>query len=99
MRVDEDGALEKSADVTNLRVDEFSTSKEKTGGYASCVARLTTEHIHIITISAQEVDNVIPTQVWVNLCVGSSRVVVIEATGNIGIYRPHVFRVRYGPNQ
>ena len=32
MRVDEDGALEKSADVTNLLVDDFIISMETSGG-------------------------------------------------------------------
>ena len=35
VRVYEDGALEKSTDVTNLLVDEFKTSMENTGGDAS----------------------------------------------------------------
>ena len=35
VRVYEDGALEKSTDVTNLLVDEFKISMENTGGDAS----------------------------------------------------------------
>ena len=35
MRVDEDGALENSTDVTNLLVDDFNISMETTGGDAS----------------------------------------------------------------
>ena len=37
VRVNDDGDLEKSTDVPNLLVDDFSISMETTGGYASCI--------------------------------------------------------------
>ena len=37
VRVDEDGALENSTDVTKLFVEEFKISMETTGGYESCL--------------------------------------------------------------
>ena len=61
--------------------------------------RQTTEHIKILIISAQKVDNVIPTQDWVNFCAGVLPGRSNKNTGNIRIYCPRVFRVRSGPNQ
>ena len=39
VRVDKDIALTNSTDVTNLLIDEFKTSMENTGGYASWLKR------------------------------------------------------------
>ena len=44
-------------------------------------------------------DNVIPTQVRVNLCGGPYGVGAIKTTKNIRIYRPREFCVRSGTNQ
>ena len=55
-------------------------------------------HIQIVLTSAQKVDNVIPTKDryadfgYTNLRVGVT-------SGNIRIYHPQVFRMRYGPNE
>ena len=48
MRVDEDGALEKSTYVTNILVDEFNISMENTGGYASSLNGKNKIHTRII---------------------------------------------------
>ena len=37
VRVDEDGALENSTDVTNIIVDDFNIFMQNTGGNASCI--------------------------------------------------------------
>ena len=37
MRVDDDSTFANSSDVTNLLVDDFRTSMENTGRYASCL--------------------------------------------------------------
>ena len=53
-RVDEDGTLEKSKDITNLLVDDFIVSIETTGGDASCINGKNEIHnriIHNIVIS------------------------------------------------
>ena len=55
-----------------------------------------TEHLNIIITSAQKVDNLKQT---LDRLLSTIRVRVIKTTGNIGIYRPRLFRVRSGPNQ
>ena len=48
MRVNEDGALEKSTDVNNLLADNFCISTKATGGDASWINRKNEIHNRII---------------------------------------------------
>ena len=48
MRVDEDGTLEKSTDITNILVDDSSIFMETTGGDASCLIGNNERHNTII---------------------------------------------------
>ena len=50
----EDGALEKSTDVTNLLVDGFKISMETTGGDASWIKVNNDRHIRIIHYMVRE---------------------------------------------
>ena len=60
------------------------------------VAHWTTKHIRIIITSAQKVDNLKQT---LDRLLSTIRVRVIKTTGNIGIYRPRLFHMSFGPNQ
>ena len=54
VRVDKDCALEKSTDVTNLLVDEFSTTMEITDGNVSCINVNNERHNIIIQTIVRE---------------------------------------------
>ena len=57
MRVDRDGALENSTDVTKIRVDELRPTMETTGGDISCINRR--NEIHNIRIHTMIIEGIL----------------------------------------